>query len=181
MTDDSFTYNGVDLYEQFGIRVVAYNLLMPERRRRSVVVPGRSGSFNYDDAPGQSTHHNDRPLRMTVVIERELAPGAFDDLKYTLSRQGRIVLWDQPDRYYRGNLFDPAEVLDYFRHSMREFELVFLCDPYAYALTPTTLVSGQSILPMRYEGTRETPTRIKIRNTGKTPLTGIRVIAREVT
>lgn len=181
MTEDSFTYNGVDMYEQFKIRVVKYEVFMAERRQRRVTVPGRSGSYDYDAAAKQRATHNDRPLRMELVVDGFITEDRFDDLKYTFSRKGRIVLWDKPDRYFYGDLYDPAEVIEYFRHSMREIEVSFLCDPYAYANAPTTLTSSEAILPISYKGTREAPTYITIRNTGTTPMQAVRIIRREVT
>lgn len=173
MTDDSFTYNGIDMYEQFKIRIVAYDVLMPPLRSRKVVVPGRSGAYDYG-----AEYHDERTLRMSVTVDGELDAAQFDTLKYTLSRKGKIILWDKPDRQFVGQLYDPAEVLDYFRHAMREFEINFLCEPYAYALTPSVLYSTDDIIWPEYEGTRKAPTRITIRNTGSTPMQGVTITAR---
>jgi hypothetical protein len=56
----------------------------------------------------------------------------------------------------------------------------FVCEPYAYALEPTILTSTSPIIPVSYEGTRKTPTRITIRNNGTTPMQGITITAREI-
>lgn len=175
MTPDSFTYNGIDMYQQFKIQMLVYDLFMAELRQRKVIVPGRSGAYDYG-----ANRHEERPLRMTIAVEGEITDAQFDSLKYTLSRKGRIVLWDKPDRYFVGQLYDPVEVIDYFRHAKREFEITFLCEPYAYALEPTILLANRPIMPIAYEGTRETPTRITIRNNGSTPLRGITITAREI-
>lgn len=176
MTDDSFTYNGIDMYQQFMVKVLSSDVFMAELRQRKVVVPGRSGVYDYG-----AEYHEERPLRMQVEVEGRISDAQFDSLKYTLSRKGRIVLWDKQDRYFVGQLYDPAEVIDYFRHSMREFEITFLCEPYAYALTPTILQSSGPIIPADYEGTRKAPTRITIRNTGTVPMQGVTITAREFT
>ena len=173
MTPDSFTFNAIDMYQTFAVKILAYDLLMPELRRREVVIPGRSGAYDYG-----AKYHENRPLQMQVEVEREISPMQFDELKYTLSRKGRIILWDKPDRYFVGQLYDPAEVTDFFRHSRREFEIAFLCEPYAYALEPTVLKSTEPVLRIAYEGTREAPTLITIRNTGDTPLYGLRISSR---
>ncbi len=177
MTNDSFTYNGVDMFQQFKVKVIAYDLLIPERRQRRVTVPGRSGSYDFDTNTTQT--HEDRILRMECMVHGELSDAQFDSLKYTLSRRGRIILWDKPDRYYIGNLYDPAEVIDSFQHAFREFEIEFLCDPYGYDLEGTVLTSAQPVILPRYKGTRQAPTRIIIRNTGTTPLTGVTITTRE--
>lgn len=176
MTDDSFTYNGIDMYEQFKVKVLSSDVFMAELRQRKVVVPGRSGAYDYG-----AEHHEERPLRMQLEVTQQITDAQFDSLKYTLSRKGRIILWDKPDRYFVGQLYDPAEVIDYFRHALREFEITFLCEPYAYALEPTILQSTAPIIPTAYEGTRKAPTRITIRNTGTTALRGVTITARELT
>ena len=173
MTDDSFTYNGIDMYEQFNIRIVKYDLLMPELRPRKVSIPLRSGAYDYG-----ANYHEERPLRLSVAVDGELSVDRFDNLKYILSRKGRIIMWDLQDRYFYGQLYDPVEVIDYFQHCRREFEIVFICEPYAYALEPTTLTSDQRTMPINYEGTRETPTLITIRNLGTTAMQGITITAR---
>lgn len=175
MSPDSFTYNGIDMYQQFKIRVLIYDLFMAERRQKKLVVPGRSGAYDFE-----ADEHEERPLRMTMEVEGNITDAQFDSLKYTLSRKGRIVLWDKPDRYFVGRLYDPAEVMDSFRHAKREFEASFLCEPYAYATEPTMLVSKKQIMPIDYIGTRKTPTRITIRNTGSTTLRGVTITAREI-
>ena len=179
MMNDSFTYNGIDMRETFKVKVIAYDTLLPERRQRRVIVSGRSGSQDYDANSTQT--HNDRVLRMECMVHGKLTDTEFDSLKYTLSRRGRIVLWDKLDRYFICNLYDPAEVIDSFQHAFREFKLNFLCNPYAYALAPTILSSPQPIIPIKYEGTRQTPTRITIRNTGTVALSGVTITAREIT
>lgn len=175
MTPDSFTYNGIDMYEQFKIKVIIYDLFMAARRQSKLVVPGRSGAYDF-----KADEHEERPLRMVLEVEGTITDAQFDSLKYTLSRRGRIVLWDKPDRYFIGQLYDPTEVIDYFRHSKREFDVNFLCEPYAYALAPTVVTAKTPIMPIQYAGTRQTPTRITIRNTGSTPLQGVTVTAREI-
>lgn len=176
MTYDSFTYNGIDVYELARLKMVSYNTFTAPLRPRKQVIPGRSGAFDFG-----AKYHDERTLRMSCTIDGEITDSQFDSLKFTLSRKGRIILWDQLDRYYYGQSYDATEVIDYYRHCMREFEINFVCDPYAYALEPTVLTTSNRILPVAYEGTRETPTRITIRNTGTASLVGLTLIARERT
>lgn len=175
MTYDSFTYNSIDVYELASLKMVSYSTFTAPLRPRKQIVPGRSGAYDFG-----ARSHDERPLRMSCVIDREITDAQFDSLKYTFSRKGSIILWDQPDRYYYGQCYDFDEVLDYYRHCMREFELIFTCEPYAYALEATILKSTAQILPVEYEGTREAPTLITIKNTGTAAMQGVRVTARVV-
>lgn len=175
MTDNSFTYNGIDMAAEFKIKVIAYDLFLPPLRARKVMIPQRSGAYDYG-----ATNHDERAMRMECEIVGQITDAQFDSLKYTLSRKGRIVLWDKPDRYFYGQLYEPVEVIDFPRHMFRDFELVFNCEPYAYALSPTILTSTEPIIWTEYEGTRKAPTRITIKNTGSTPMQGITITAREL-
>jgi predicted phage tail component-like protein len=176
MTSNSFTYNGVDVFEIARLRIIHYDVFSAPLRARKVLVPGRSGMYDYG-----AEYHDERQLRMECLIDGAIEDAQFDELKYVLSRKGRrIILWDKPDRYYVGQCYDAAEVLDYYHHYLREFELVFQCEPYAYAIEATVLTSDQPIIFTQYEGTRQAPTRITIRNTGSAPLSGVTITAREV-
>ena len=175
--DDSFTYNGTDVYDIARLRVVSYDVFTAPLRARKVVVPLRSGAYDYG-----AKHHEERSLRIACTVDGEITPAQFDSLKYLLSRKGRIILWDKPDRYYYGRAYNAPEVLDAFMQVMRDFELVFTCDPYAYALEPTVLLTEMDSIDMQgnpYPGTRRTPTRITIYNDAATPMQGIRITARE--
>lgn len=171
--EDSFTYNGVNLREEFGLKMLKHNPLLPTLRARKVVIPLKSGSRDYG-----AKYHDERSLPVSCVIERELTDTNMDQLKLLFSRKGQLIFFDQPDRYYVGQSYDAAEVIEYYNFSTREFELTFTCDPYAYALLPTELAANAPILPVAYEGTRETSTRITLRNTGTEPMYNISIIAR---
>lgn len=175
MTGDSFTYNGIDVYDLAKLRIINYDVFMAELRERKVSVPGRSGAFDYG-----ANYHEERQMRMECTIDGEITDFQFDELKYTLSRKGRIVLWDKLDRYYVGQCYDAVEVIDYYSHCLRDFELVFDCEPYAYATNPTVIRSTVPIMNISYEGTRKAPTLITIRNTGATPISGVTVTSREL-
>ncbi len=179
MTDDSFTLNSVDVYDLAKLKVVAYDVLTPPLRPRKAVIPGRSGAYDYG-----SKYHDERGIRLECVIEGEITTAQFDSLKYTLSRKGRLILWDKPDRYFWGQFYEAATVLDFPGHCMREFTLTFVCDPYGYALVPSITTTTDNMIDMKkggnpYAGTQEAPTRITIYNLGETTMRGIEIIARQ--
>lgn len=173
MYDDSFTYNGIDMYKHFGIKMVAHNGLLPPLRPRKITIPSRSGKYDYI-----AKYHDERSLELECDITRYLSNAEFDNLKYILSRKGKIVLFDMPDRYFLGQIYDPDVVFEYFMQEIREVSMNFVCEPYAYATEPTIVFSDKQNMPIKYEGTRETPTRFTIRNTGTKPMYGISITAR---
>lgn len=186
MIDDSFEYNKVDVFATYGIKMIAYNLFSPDLRERKVTVPTRSGSFDYG-----AEYHDERTLQLECQTWKVLTDEEFDNLKWLLSKKGRIVLWDQPDRYYYGRIYKQDLVKDYFQHCGRGFTFSFICDPYAYLYDeetgfqqPTILKTSNGSLDMqeasnKYSGTWRTPTRITIKNTGSVPISGIQIIATE--
>lgn len=179
MTWDSLTYNGVDLYALCKLKMTKTPLFMPQLRERAIVVPRRSGSYK-----PKSHWHDDIEILLACTIDGDVTEDQMDDLKYVLSRRGRIVFFDRPDRYLMGQCFNAAQVVEYYRRCMQDFELVFKCDPYWYDKTPTERKTGEATMwfntaDTRYRGTREAPTRIIIRNTGTTPISGINLTMRK--
>lgn len=179
MTDDSFTYNGIDMFKAFAIRMIKYDLILPPVKVEELEIPQRSGAFSSDKGGYGDDFHSKRELRMAIVVEDELSTAQMDDLKYELSRKGRIVVWDMPDRFFYGKIENPEEVVDYFAHSMREFGAVFRCDPYAYSNEPLVLKSTDTNMKVDYNGTRKTKIRIQIKNTGNMPLQGLTILSRQ--
>ena len=181
ISGDNFLYNDVDMYMTFGIRCIATRHLTANLRPRKIVVPTRSGAYDY-----RANYHDERELSILCQVTRPLIKteeqDEFDDLKYLLcggKSKGRIILWDQPDRYYYGRVYDQDVVKEYFNLAGREITLRFICDPYAYGLEPKIFTTDSNMLDLtesnHYIGTRETPTRITIRNTGDMPISGIQI------
>ena len=93
-----------------------------------------------------------------------------------LSRKDRLRLWDEPDTYYIGEMYDPAEITDYFDEAMREFTLSFVCEPFAYGRTVTLpLSSGENTIP--YGGTANAPCLIVLRNTSAAEVANLTITA----
>ena len=173
ITGDSFLYNGVDMYELARLRIIGRDVFTAPLRPRKIHIPNRSGAYDQG-----AKYHDERTLTLECNIDGEITDRQFDELKYQLSRKGRIILWDKPDRYYYGQAYDFGEVEDFFNHEIRQFDLVFVCDPYAYALEPTVVQTTQNVYQPHYIGTRETPTRITLRNKGTLPMQNIIITTR---
>ncbi len=170
---DSFSFGGVNMLERFGVRVLYYDLLTPPLRARKLVVPGRSGAYDFG-----AKYYDERLLRLECDSRNGLLRADLRELAYLLSKKQRIVLWDDPARYYIGRMYDPAE-LGWTGSVVCEFTLSFLCDPFAYGVTRTQNgVTGAAIKP-EYAGTAPAPVRIQITNNTAAPVSGVHLLVRE--
>lgn len=173
---DTFAYAGVDMLATYGIRCSGYSFdtLTPKLRPRKITVPGKSGTRDFG-----AKHYEDRALRIQCdAMERRLDRHEIRELAYLLSKKGRIVLWDEPDKYYVGRLYDAAE-LKYIGMVGHEFSLTFICEPFAYGRTYSGPMPERFVGDDAYLGTATTPTRIQVTNTGQNTIPGFRIIIRE--
>lgn len=91
-------------------------------------------------------------------------------------RMRGLRLWNEPDKYYMAELYDPGEVQDYFMESARDFELNFTCEPFAYgASVQVPIHGGRNVV--KYAGTAETPCTIILRNTSNRNIQNIKITA----
>ena len=158
MPGDSFTFGRYNSLTDWGIRVVKHDVLTPAKRHRKVSIPRRSGMYDFG-----ADCWEERTIRIDCVLERRIARAELRAIAGALSRKGRLRLWDEPEKYYIGELYDPAEITDYFDEAMREFTLSFVCEPFAYGRTVTLPIrSGANIVP--YPGTADAPCLIVLRN-----------------
>lgn len=158
MTGDSFSFGRYNSLDDWGIRVIAYDYFLPPKRARKVTIPGRSGSYDFG-----AQNWDDRTLRIVCVLERPMTKSEFREIVYALSRKGRLRLWNEPGKYYIAELYDPAEIQDYYMETAREFELAFFCEPFAFGATVTQpIASGENAVD--YRGTAETPCTIVLKN-----------------
>lgn len=166
-------FNGVDLYETYGILVERVeDDLLPALRERKVVVPGRSGAYDFG-----AQYYDERLLTLPSGSTRQLTRGEVREVSYALSKKGRIVLWDEPDKYYLGRIYDATD-LERVLRTMRKYTLHFLCEPFAYGETVQVDFHGP-VWSASYAGTQETPTRLQITNAGSTTANGIQITITE--
>lgn len=165
----SFTVNRLDMRERFGLIVEAFDdVLMPAKRERKVIVPGRDGAHDYG-----AKYYDERVITIACASPR-LSRSECRALADILTRRSAIVRWDEPDKYYMGQVYDATEI-ERLAGMAKRFEIVYTCDPFAYGET----VSGPMPVKMDYKGTAMTPTRIEIRNTSDKTLQGVMIQIRE--
>lgn len=171
MPYDSFSFGRYNSLTDWGIRVVKYDCLTPAKRPRKVSIPRRSGLYDFG-----ADCWEERTVRVECVLERKSTRGELREIAWALSRKAQLRLWDEPDKYYIAELYDPAEITDYFDEAMREFSLSFVCEPFAFGRTVSVpLRSGRN--DIRYEGTAETPCVIVLRNVSASSAANITITA----
>lgn len=173
MTNDSFTFGNVDMYAEYGIRVLHYDTLLPPLRPRKVIIPKRSGAHDYG-----AKYYDERTIRVECDTRSGLTKDEVRELAYTLSKKNRIRFFNEPDRFYIGRIYDPSE-LNYIGSIGHEFTLTFVCEPFAYSEPVGYAMTGGVSMRPEYLGTAPTPTRITIVNNGDGDVVGVQIRIRE--
>lgn len=167
MTNNSFNFGNKNSYTQWGLKCNAYDFLLPQKRARKLLIPGKDGMYDYG-----ARNYEERILRLECVLTRPLPKYLMREMAYTLSKKNKITLWDEPHLFYIGALYDAVDGIDPTSDTLRTFELAFVCDPYAYSEKKTLdIATGKN--RMEYKGTAETPTMIVLRNNNPYPVTNI--------
>lgn len=171
MTGDSFSFGRYNSMDDWGIKVVGYDVLLPPKRSRKLTIPGRSGSFDFG-----AKNWEDRSLRIYCMLTRQMTKAEFRQIAYLISKKDQLRLWNEPDKYYIAELYESPEVQDYYMEIAREFELVFTCEPFAYgASVATQIANGRNVIS--YKGTAETPCMIVLKNISKNNVVNITITA----
>lgn len=162
MLDHSFTYNDIDMREHFGLIVSSVDdYLIPQKRERKIEIPHRDGAYDCDTRRDDETY-KERPLIIHCSSVHLFTRADVRELTYVLSRKGKIVLWNEPDKYYIGSIYNPDYIERVVRH-MKKFDITFTCEPFAYGKQVTVNWEETNYKP-QYNGTARTPTYIALRN-----------------
>jgi phage-related protein len=159
----SFLFGITDMYTTFGIQIVddgmPNDVLKPQLRERKVTVPLRNGSYDYG-----AKYYNERPFTINCVTVKAGTRDDAREMAYTLSKKSQLRLWNEPDKYYVGRIYQAPD-LECLRKVGNRFTLNFMLEPFAYRNTITQPFTNRIYIP-EYEGTADTPTYIVIRNIG---------------
>lgn len=171
MTKDSFQFGRYNSLDDWGIKCIAHDYLLPPKRSAKLTIPSRNGSYSFN-----SKIYNERELILTCVLIRKISKAELREIAYLLSEKKALRIWNEPEKYYLAEILNPPDVIDYPREIMREFELSFICEPFAYGeIISKKMVRGLN--KVDYKGTTETPTRIIIKNTGTATIRNITITA----
>lgn len=171
MTGDSFSFGTYNSVDDWGIMVIGHDTFLPPKRSRKINIPGRSGAYDYG-----AKNWDERTVRLECVLMRQMKKEEFREIVYLLSKKGRLRLWNEPEKYYMAELYDSPNVDDFYLEEMREFELSFVCEPFAYCENVTTaLTDGRNRIA--YKGTAETPAVIVLRNASDDEIANVTITA----
>ena len=172
MRNHSFVFGGVDARETYGITVASIERpLFAELRERKMVVPSVSGAIDFG-----AKYRNEQEITIICSTTQVLTQAAAREVSYWLSKKSKLYLWDEPDKYYVGRIYDAAKAERALR-TLRNFELPFICDPCAYGEQVAEQFENSASL--RYAGTEETPSIITITNNNAYALHGVTITMRE--
>lgn len=159
----SFLFGTTDMYTTFGIQIaddgMPNDVLKPQLRERKVTVPLRNGSYDYG-----AKYYNERPFTINCVTVKAGTRNDAREMAYVLSKKSQLRLWNEPDKYYVGRIYQAPD-LECLRQVGNRFALNFILEPFAYRNTITESFTGRIYVP-HYHGTADTPTYIVITNTG---------------
>ena len=168
----SFLFGTTDMFETFGIQIsddgMPNDVLKPQLRERKVTIPLRSGSYDYG-----AHYYDDRPYTLNCVTVKAGTRDDAREMAYILSKKSQIRLWNEPDKYYIGRVYQAPD-LECLRKVGNRFTLNFILEPFAYGDTITESFVDQKFVP-DYKGTADTPTYIVITNTGSGNIVNIQI------
>ncbi len=173
MPGDSFEFRGVNLLEEFNIKCVKTDFISPKKRVRKTSIPKRHGLYDHG-----AINWEERIIRMDCDLLKPLSRGDMREITYLLSKKGKLYLWDEPDKYYVAEVYDPAEIFEFPKQSIRTFTLEFVCEPFAYREeTYFDLEDGMND-HIKYIGTESAPCTIILENAGDSTIENITILAR---
>lgn len=168
LTKYSFNFGNVNMLDDYGIWVTAYDILLPPLRQRKITIPYRDGSYDFG-----AENYDDRILRLKCDTRTGKTRAEMREISYVLSQKNRITMWDEPDKYYIGRIYSPQELLN-LGEVVYKFNLELICEPFAYGETKNIKFINNE-WQADYAGTANTPVRIEITNTGTTAISGIKI------
>lgn len=159
----SFLFGITDMFTTFGIQItddgMPNDVLKPQLRERKVTVPLRNGAYDYG-----AKYYDERPFTLNCVTVKAGTRDDAREMAYILSKKSQLRLWNEPDKYYIGRIYQAPD-LECLRKIGNRFTLNFMLEPFAYRNTITEAFTGQIYVP-NYHGTADTPTYIVITNIG---------------
>ena len=171
MPGDSFSFGKYNSVNDWGIMVVAHDTFIPSKRARKIVIPGRSGSYDYG-----AKNWDERGIRLECTLMRKMSKSEFREIVYALSKKRQLRIWNEPDKFYVAELYDPADVIEYYLEAAREFELDFIAEPFAYGETVIQPIKS-GVNTIQYKGTAAAPCTIILKNTSTTTAKNITITA----
>jgi putative phage tail component, N-terminal domain len=139
----SFNFLGKDSFSDYGIIIEKRPVIpKPQRNIDYIEVPGRSGSLRIDYET-----YNDNIIPIQCWFKDNDVASKADEVKAWLnSGGGRLILSNQPDRYYLAHVTDQIDFSQEWK-IFSQFLINFRCQPFKYAVTNDviTLVAAGTV------------------------------------
>lgn len=158
MEASSFEFNGVNFYETFGIKIVKIDYILPPKRERKIHIPNRHGKYDFG-----AECWEERIIRLECDLLKKLSRAELREVSSLLSKKGKLILWDEPDKHYIGEIYSPSEIFEFPQANIRTFSLEFICEPFAYTENIVKKLN-MGVNDIEYYGTEEAPCLIRITN-----------------
>ena len=154
MIGDSFEFRGINFLEKFNMKVVKVDYILPPKRELKIQIPRRNGRYDYG-----AECWEERIIRIECDILKPLSRAELREISMVLGSKGKLYLWDEPDKFYIGEIYDGGEIFEFPKANIRTFTLEFICEPFAYR--ETSFVDIQNGLnKIEYQGTFKAPCQI---------------------
>ena len=166
----SFQFGKYNSLDDLGIVCEIYDTLLPPKRERKVEIPGKSGMYDF----GSETF-GERTIECECKLINSISKAELREIAYKLSGKNKLYFWDEPDKYYIAELFDPTEIVNMGDRLWLEFTLTFICEPFANTeIKDSPLIVGEN--KINYLGTEKTPTIISLRNDNSFDVSTVKII-----
>lgn len=167
-----FTFKGVHS-STFGVfETPESRVLLPQKRRTLIEIPGRSESFIQEDGGYNSRVES---ISCTYIPRQgELLQRQVRLIAGWLSGVGELTYDYEPEMHYNAFLSSAPPTVKQMAMEYATFELEFTCNhPFAYEtaqqLHLSDIASGEPVT-IKTDGTISTPIRLVIKNTGTTAI-----------
>lgn len=167
---DSFTFRNVNFLDTFNVKCVKVDFILPKKRSRKIQIPRRHGQYDLG-----AENWEERIIRMDCDLLSPLSRAEIREISYLLSKKGKLYLWDEPDKYYVAEIYEPAEIYEFPNQIIRTFTLEFVCEPFAYReehVEELTL----GINNINYQGTESAPFQIIIENDSNVDIENVTMV-----
>ena len=177
MTPNSFTFNGINFLDKWGVKCIKHDVLAPQKRKNALMIPKRNGVYIQS-----GKYYDERVVTVTCVLPQKFTPLDIREISYDLSDRRSLYFWDEPELHYDAELYDPTDVAIWPAYHGMEIELQFVAFPFALSDRKTfpirsgvnqIMIGEQSL----YGGTYETPCVITLVNNSSTTAQTIKITA----
>ena len=162
MPPNSFNVNSriYNSWEMWKMKCISYDPFAAPKRSRKRQIPFTHGSHEV----GNQNFFSDKTLDVECHLTELMSKAEYREVISVLSRRLRLYFWDEPEKYYEGELFDEISIDVFPKEVRREFTLSFQVRPFAFGEQNRVRLQ-RGVNPITYTGTAEAPTLIIIRNT----------------